>query len=62
MVSKTLYEVHWSKTRYMVSNNPIIIKSKIHTTPYMKSKDPIPSNTKLRLQLKTTFKQQQSYT
>ena len=23
MVSKTLYEVHWSKTRYMVSDNPM---------------------------------------
>ena len=43
MVSKTLYEVYRSKTRYMVSNNPMIILSKIHTTPYMKSKDPTPT-------------------
>ena len=37
MVSKTLYEVHKSKTRYMVSDNPTYCP-KIHTKPYMKSR------------------------
>ena len=50
-VSKTLYEVHWSKTRYLVSNIPMYCP-KSTGLPIMKSKDPTLSNTKLRLQLK----------